>query len=93
MQTLEIETGVLANAGIEGLGFGLGVAVVADQEKTTRTTRTGDFSWSDAYGTHFWVSPSTGITLVVMQQQFMPPGSGELPIVPALVQALALTDE
>ena len=93
MQTFEIESGVLTNAGIEGLGFGLGVAVVADQEKTTRTTRTGDFSWSGAYGTHFWVSPSTGITLVVMQQQFMPPGSGELPIVPALVQALALTDE
>ena len=92
MRTFEIESGVLARVGMDGLGFGLGVAVVADQEKTTRTTRTGDFSWSGAYGTHFWVSPATGITLVVMQQQFMPTESGDLPIVPFIVQALALTD-
>ena len=83
------------NAGIEGLGFGFGVSRRRRSRRRRRwTTRTGDFSWSGAYGTHFWVSPSTGIALVVIQQnKFMPPGSGELPIVPALVQALALTDE
>ena len=91
MKTLEVESGVLADVDIEGLGFGLGVSVVADEDKTLMETRTGDFWWSGAYGTHFWISPSTGIVLVVMQQQQMDI-DGDAPITPFLVQQFALTD-
>ena len=54
-------------------------------------TRDGDFWWSGAYGTHFWVSPSTGIVLVVLQQQAMNPES-DAPIAPFVVQQFVLTD-
>lgn len=90
MRQPEID-GVLATMGMEGLSFGLGVSVVTDQEKTLMTTRNGDFWWSGAYGTHLWISPSTGIVIVAMQQQSMDP-ENDAPIVPFIVQALALTD-
>lgn len=92
MRRFEIESGVLEAGGIEGLGFGLGVSVVADSERTRMTTRNGDFWWSGAYGTHFWVSPSTGIVLVVMQQHQTARERRleDPPIVPFVVQALAL---
>jgi CubicO group peptidase (beta-lactamase class C family) len=91
MRQLEVESGVLEAFGIEGLGFGLGVSVVADEEKTVMPSRNGDFWWSGAYGTHFWVSPSTGIVLVVLQQNKMS-DEGGTPIAPFLVQQLALTE-
>jgi CubicO group peptidase (beta-lactamase class C family) len=84
-------SGVLGTMGMEGLSFGLGVSVVTDQEETPMATRDGDFWWSGAYGTHFWVSPSTGIVLVVLQQQEMNP-EGDAPIAPFVVQQFALTD-
>lgn len=91
MQELEVESGVLEVVDIEGLGFGLGVSVVADEEATIIPSRRGDFWWSGAYGTHFWVSPLTGIVLVVLQQNRMGENSGR-PIAPFLVQQFALTD-
>ena len=91
MRHLEVPSGVLANFGIEGLGFGLGVSVVADDEAATMSARDGDFWWSGVFGTHFWVSPSTGIVLVVLQQNQTNEWSGR-PIAPFLVQALALVD-
>ena len=91
MRKLEVQSGVLEVVGIEGLGFGLGVSVVADAEATIIPSRRGDFWWSGAYGTHFWVSPSTGIVLVVLQQNRMDEKSGR-PIAPFLVQQFALTD-
>lgn len=91
MRKLEVKSGVLANFGIEGLGFGLGVSVVADAEKTIMPSRPGDFWWSGAYGTHFWVSPSTGVVLVVLQQNKMG-GDGGTPIAPFIVQQIVLSD-
>ena len=91
MQQLEVESGVLEVMGIEGLGFGLGVSVVADEEATVMASRNGDYWWSGAYGTNFWVSPSTGIVLVVLQQNKMSENGGT-PIAPFLVQQFALTD-
>ncbi|MAG30351.1 MAG: serine hydrolase [Deltaproteobacteria bacterium] len=91
MKRLEVASGVLEIFEIEGLGFGLGVSVVADQARTVMASRNGDFWWSGAYGTHFWVSPETGVALVVLQQNEMSETGGP-PIVPFLVQQLALTD-
>jgi len=91
MRQLEVESGVLDIMGIEGLGFGFGVSVVADEEATVMASRNGDFWWSGAYGTNFWVSPSTGIVLVVLQQNKMSENGGT-PIAPFLVQQFALTD-
>ncbi len=92
MRKLEVKSGVLSNFGIEGLGFGLGVSVVADADKTIMTSRPGDFWWSGAYGTHFWISPSTGVVLVVLQQNKMSKDGGGTPIAPFIVQKLVLTD-
>lgn len=92
MSTPYATEGVLAFAGLEGLGFGYGLSVVVDSEKLAVTSRVGDFWWAGAYGTHFWVSPETSIVLVVMQQQEIQPEGGDMPLAPYLVQALALVD-
>ncbi|MCP4904266.1 MAG: beta-lactamase family protein [bacterium] len=91
MHQLEVQSGVLEIMGIEGLGFGLGVSVVADADAATMPSRNGDYWWSGAYGTSFWVSPSTGTVLVVLQQNKMSENGGT-PIAPFLVQQFALTD-
>ncbi len=91
MRRLEVESGVLEVMGIEGLGFGLGISVVADEEAAIMPSRKGDFWWSGAYGTNFWISPSTGIVLVVLQQNKMSEYGGT-PLAPFLVQQFALTD-
>ncbi len=91
MRELEVPSGVLAVMDIEGLGFGLGVSVVADEETAPMPARNGDFWWSGAYGTHFWVSPETGIVLVVLQQNKLTEYGGA-PIAPFLVQQFALVD-
>jgi CubicO group peptidase (beta-lactamase class C family) len=78
MRRLEVESGVLEAMEIEGLGFGLGVSVVADEDATLMASRNGDFWWSGAYGTHFWISPETGIVIVVLQQNKMGENGGNV---------------
>lgn len=68
MRKLHVPHGVLASTDIEGLGWGLGMAVVADEEASVTPDRTGDFWWSGYYGTTFVVSPSTGLVGVILTQ-------------------------
>ena len=68
MTTAEVLSGVLADQGIQGLGWGLGMAVVVDADETSTFDRTGDFWWSGTYGTNFFVSPSTGLVGVILSQ-------------------------
>ena len=68
MTQAEVKSGVLVDEGIEGLGWGLGMAVVVDGDATSTFDRTGDFWWSGTYGTTFFVSPSTGLVGVVLSQ-------------------------
>ncbi|MEZ4281130.1 MAG: serine hydrolase domain-containing protein [Myxococcota bacterium] len=89
MTRLQVPSGVLADMGLEGLGWGFGVSVVADSESTRMRANDGDFWWSGRFGTHFWVSPATDTVIVVMQQTERGPHS-DLPIAGPLVQAIAL---
>lgn len=83
-----VESGVLDDMDIEGLGWGLGLAVVVDAESTMNIDRTGDFWWSGYYGTTFFVSPETGLVGVIMSQHQPGPYSG-WPIAVHLSQAFA----
>jgi len=83
-----VQSGVLVDEDIEGLGWGLGMAVVVDGDATANFDRTGDFWWSGFYGTTFFVSPTTGLVGVVLSQNQPGPYS-PTPYVVYLAQALA----
>ncbi|NND66188.1 MAG: beta-lactamase family protein [Halioglobus sp.] len=89
MVQLHMPEGVLADVDIDGLGWGLGMAVVADEGATLTPDRTGDFWWSGYYGTTFLVSPSTGLTAVILTQNEPGEFSG-LPYEVYVLQGLAL---
>jgi CubicO group peptidase (beta-lactamase class C family) len=84
-----VPDGVLADVGIEGLGWGLGMAVVADEERTVTPDRDGDFWWSGYFGTTFLVSPETGLVAVVYTQNEPGEFSG-LPYQVYILQGIAL---
>ena len=88
MTRLHVDSGVLASEDIDGLGWGLGMAVVADADATPFGDRNGDFFWSGYFGTTFFVSPSTGLVGVVLSQNEPGPHS-DLPIGVYGVQTLA----
>ena len=83
-----VTSGVLRDMGMEGLGWGLGIAVVVDPDATPMTDREGDFWWSGYYGTTFFVSPTTGLTGVVLAQNQPGPFSRR-PYAVYLAQAFA----
>lgn len=51
-----------------GIGFGLGFAVVIDPPRTLIPGSYGDFSWGGAASTYFWVDPEEEMTTVFMTQ-------------------------
>ncbi len=55
-------------------GWGLGVRVVIGEEYTDLPV--GTFGWSGAYGSHFWVDPSNGVTAVFMKNSYVDGGAG-----------------
>ena len=68
--------GVLGTMGVEGVGWGLGMAVTADGETSMIPSATGDYYWAGYYGTTFFISPSTGqVGLILTQNE--PQGMGE----------------
>lgn len=88
MRRLHVPGGVLADQDIEGLGWGLGMAVVADADASIMADRNGDFWWSGYLGTTFFVSPETGLVGVILSQNEPSEFSG-LPAEIFIVQALA----
>lgn len=88
MTRLHMPSGVLAANDIEGLGWGLGLAVVNDADATLTPDRDGDFWWAGYYGTTFFVSPSTGLVGLVLSQNEPNEYSG-LPVAVYVVQGLA----
>jgi len=50
----------------DGYGFGLGFAVRTSSGVASTTGSAGDFHWSGAYGTSFWVDPKEQLVVVTM---------------------------
>lgn len=73
MITPRVDRGVLENFGIQGLGWGYGLAIVLDADASAMPDKTGDFFWAGVNGTHFWISPSDGTVFVYMTQYRAPP--------------------
>ncbi|GAB6037448.1 serine hydrolase domain-containing protein [Fundidesulfovibrio butyratiphilus] len=48
-----------------GWGFGYGVGVLVDPEKTHSLYPRGCWFWGGVYGSSFWVDPSNGLSVVV----------------------------
>jgi CubicO group peptidase (beta-lactamase class C family) len=81
--------GVQPMADLEGLGWGLGLAVVIDADATPVPDRNGDYWWAGAYNTTFFVSPETGLVGVILSQNRAGEHS-DLPLALYAVQGLAL---
>jgi CubicO group peptidase (beta-lactamase class C family) len=56
-----------------GSGFGLGFAVVTDVPRSGVVGSPGEYSWSGAAGTTFWVDPVEDIVVVAMIQLMQAP--------------------
>ena len=84
-----IESGVLVSQGLEGLGWGLGMSVVVDSDKSITIDRDGDFWWAGYYGTYWSVSPEADLVGIVLSQNEPGPFS-DTPFVPAAAVSLAL---
>ncbi|GGL79475.1 serine hydrolase [Streptomyces fumigatiscleroticus] len=55
-------------AGNEGVGFGLGVSVVIDPDRTQAPSGLGTYGWSGVATTTFWVDPGRDLTVQFMTQ-------------------------
>lgn len=66
---------------MDGIGFGLGVAVVVDPAKSQLLRSPGEFYWGGMASTAFWIDPQEDI-VVVFFTQLVP--SGSTPIRPEL---------
>ncbi|MEO0750350.1 MAG: serine hydrolase domain-containing protein [Pseudomonadota bacterium] len=53
---------------MEGMGFGLGGAVVLDPARARCIGSVGDFSWGGMASTFFWVDPTLRLSVVFMTQ-------------------------
>ncbi|MEV0636798.1 serine hydrolase domain-containing protein [Streptomyces sp. NPDC050619] len=54
--------------GNDGVGFGLGVSVVIDPDRTQAPSGLGTYGWSGVATTTFWVDPSRDVTVQFMTQ-------------------------
>jgi CubicO group peptidase (beta-lactamase class C family) len=76
---------IFAETPLNGVGFGLGFAVVQDPASYRTLSTAGEFNWGGAASTAFWVDPTEGLTVVLMAQ-LMP--SSALPLRTRLRQAV-----
>jgi CubicO group peptidase (beta-lactamase class C family) len=86
-----LSTGGFAETTFDGVGFGLGVAVVLDPIPARLPHNAGQYYWGGAASTAFWVDPAEELT-VLFFTQLMP--SATYPIRPQLRQLVyaALVD-
>ena len=82
---------VFAETPFNGMGFGLGFAVVDDPAAYRTLSSQGEFNWGGAASTAFWVDPAEDLTVVFMAQ-LLP--SSTLPLRSQLKQVIyqALVD-
>lgn len=63
---------------MEDRGWGYGLAVVIDADKSAFGVNKGEFGWNGSLGTYAWADPTTG-TVTVLMLQIQPAGAGGLP--------------
>ncbi len=51
-----------------GLGFGLGVSVRLNAKSSKPDFASGEYGWSGAASTYFWVAPGSELLVIVLQQ-------------------------
>jgi len=49
-----------------GFGWGRGVQVLKDPAAAQSPLNAGAWNWGGVYGTHFWVDPKQGLSVVVL---------------------------
>ena len=70
-QLMEMSRSLFSEAGNEGLGFGLGFAVVLDRAATMTAGSVGEYFWGGAASTAFWIDPVEDLIAIFMTQ-FIP---------------------
>ena len=60
--------GMFSEAAYQGLGFGLGFAMVTDPARYGVAASRGDYSWGGMASTAFWVDPVEDVCVVFMTQ-------------------------
>jgi CubicO group peptidase (beta-lactamase class C family) len=78
----EIGRPISADRTYQGIGFGLGVAVVVDAAAAKTLTHEGEFAWSGLAGTAFYVDPAAEVTAMFFTQALPSPRTA--PIQPQL---------
>lgn len=63
-----LSTGGFAETTFDGVGFGLGFAVLLDNVPIRNSASPGEFYWGGAFSTAFWVDPVEQVTAVFMTQ-------------------------
>ena len=63
-----MSTGGFAETSFDGVGFGLGFAVLDDPVKSHSAASRGEFYWGGIFSTGFWVDPAEDITCLFMTQ-------------------------
>ncbi|MFC6083727.1 serine hydrolase domain-containing protein [Sphaerisporangium aureirubrum] len=63
-----LSTGGFTQTNFDGIGFGLGFAVVMDPAKSHSVASPGEYYWGGAAGTLFWIDPAEALTVVFMTQ-------------------------
>ncbi len=58
----------------DGVGFGLGFAMIVDLPRTQNVGSIGEYYWGGAASTIFWIDPAEDI-VVIFLTQFMPSGT------------------
>lgn len=76
---------------LDGMGFGLGVAVGIDPTRTRSVGSVGEMTWAGAASTAFWADPREALSVVFMTQFLPSKGNRIRRELKALVYA-ALTD-
>ena len=73
----QLSAGGFAETTLDGVGFGLGFAVMLDPTRAHSVASVGEYNWGGIYSTCFWVDPVEDLTAVFMTQ-LMP--SSTLPV-------------
>ena len=59
---------IWSESSAEGIGYGLGMAVVIDAPTTQLLRSTGEYFWGGAASTAFWIDPEEDMFVVFMTQ-------------------------